>query len=237
MNSTTHDLTGAYLLGALEPGELEAFEAHLEACAQCRTEVSSLSAVIEELGTDAAQEAPSSLQAAVMSEIASTPQEQAPGAVVSDMAAARERRLGAGSGPARWLAVAAAAVGVIAISVTGLLNLGGETTPAEQVLAASDAHGVDLGLGDSEVVVSGEAGGYAVHGSAPALADGREYQLWFVAADGAVAPGPTFTPGNDGTFEHGELRDLDGVIAFAVTVEPVGGSAEPTSEPIAIAEL
>ncbi|GAA4024484.1 anti-sigma U factor RsuA [Arthrobacter methylotrophus] len=43
MNETErHQLLGAYLLGGLEPSEARAFEAHLEACTDCRGELAEL---------------------------------------------------------------------------------------------------------------------------------------------------------------------------------------------------
>ena len=47
MNATPHDdqLIGAYVIGALDPGERAAVEAHLAACAPCRAELVELSEV------------------------------------------------------------------------------------------------------------------------------------------------------------------------------------------------
>ena len=60
--------------------------------------------------------------------------------------------------------------------------------------------------------------------------EGRAYQLWFIK-DGAPVPSVTFRPGTDG---HVRLEQIavprDGTVsAAAVTVEPEGGSAQPTT--------
>ena len=45
MNTEPHHLLGAYLLGGLDAGDLQAFEAHLQECGQCRSELSVLEKV------------------------------------------------------------------------------------------------------------------------------------------------------------------------------------------------
>jgi anti-sigma-K factor RskA len=51
MSAVEHDHAqlGAYVLGALEPGEAERFEAHLATCGDCAHEVAELSALRDEL--------------------------------------------------------------------------------------------------------------------------------------------------------------------------------------------
>ena len=55
-----------------------------------------------------------------------------------------------------------------------------------------------------------------------------------VNADGTIDPGPTFQAGD---FETAVIEDLSGVNAIAVSVEPAGGSEQPTTDPIATVEL
>jgi anti-sigma factor RsiW len=45
VNTESHHLLGAYLLGGLDAGDLQAFEAHLQECGQCRSELSVLEKV------------------------------------------------------------------------------------------------------------------------------------------------------------------------------------------------
>ncbi len=65
----------------------------------------------------------------------------------------------------------------------------------------------------------------------PALASDQDYQLWYINADGPLSAG-TFDSTGDGT----AWRVLDGTMhagdAVGVTVEPNGGSDQPTSDPI-----
>ena len=41
METSIHELTAGYALDALEPAEREAYEAHLDGCAQCQEELAS----------------------------------------------------------------------------------------------------------------------------------------------------------------------------------------------------
>jgi anti-sigma-K factor RskA len=60
---------------------------------------------------------------------------------------------------------------------------------------------------------------------------GKTYQLWFVRADGA-RPAGLFQPDANGQATQVLEGDLAGAEAMAFTVEPAGGSAQPTSKPL-----
>ena len=65
----------------------------------------------------------------------------------------------------------------------------------------------------------------------PALSSGKTYQLWYIGGDGAI-PAGTFEPTASAT----SWRVLDGAMSagdtVGVTVEPKGGSSQPTTDPI-----
>lgn len=135
------------------------------------------------------------------------------------------------------LATAAAAVAVAAVGIGFLVSNGSpdeNLAAVESVLDAPDARTIDLGVGDAQITVSAEAGGFAATGTAPDLATGEEYQLWMVNTDGTVAPGPTFDAGD---FQTAVIVDMSKVTGIAVSVEPTGGSEQPTTEPIALAQI
>lgn len=67
-----------------------------------------------------------------------------------------------------------------------------------------------------------------------ALPEGKVYELWFIGADGAV-PAGTFTP-TDGVkmvLLDGEMSAGD---AVGITIEPEGGSKQPTTDPIVVVQ-
>lgn len=68
--------------------------------------------------------------------------------------------------------------------------------------------------------------------------EGRAYQLWFIK-DGKPVPSVTFKPEPDG---HAKVEKIpvpsgEGVSAAAITVEPEGGSAQPTSPIVLVGAL
>jgi anti-sigma-K factor RskA len=62
--------------------------------------------------------------------------------------------------------------------------------------------------------------------------DGRTYQLWLIGADGSATSAGTFTPGSNGRAAVVLSGSLADTAAVGVTVEPDGGSTQPTSEPV-----
>jgi anti-sigma-K factor RskA len=68
------------------------------------------------------------------------------------------------------------------------------------------------------------------------LPEGKVYQLWLIPAKGDPMPAGTFWPDNGGSRMMMHTMETEGIDAkaFAVTVEPAGGSATPTM-PIVLA--
>ncbi|WP_163721886.1 anti-sigma factor [Mycolicibacterium psychrotolerans] len=143
----------------------------------------------------------------------------------------------------RWTTSMLAAAAVVAVGL-GTLGVGlalrpsASTSTADQVFAAPDVRTVSgeiPGGGTATVVFSRERdSGVLVMNNVPPPKPGTVYQMWLVAADGphsagtmdakAVAPSTTAV-----------LPDLGSSRSLAFTVEPPGGSTEPTSP--AFAEL
>ena len=144
--------------------------------------------------------------------------------------------------PAAIAASAAAAVLLIAGAIVGL-NWGGPAgwgaqREVQAIAAAPDAQTATVtaeGGGDITLVWSEQLGRSAVQAAGlPDVGDDRTYELWYIDADRAM-PAGTFDPARgeayvvlDGEFEPGLL--------VGVTVEPAGGSEEPTTVPIAAFE-
>ncbi|WP_159448513.1 anti-sigma factor [Demequina sp. NBRC 110052] len=74
MNEDVHSLLGPYAVGALDDAEREAFERHLDACADCREDVASFGEVTASLAEAEAVAPPVELRARVMDAAARTPQ-------------------------------------------------------------------------------------------------------------------------------------------------------------------
>lgn len=172
-----------------------------------------------------------------------------PGAAAPSSSASRER-LGSASARAsdRWfrrpgalIGVAAAAVVLVVGGVVVGTGFGGPDTSQapvasayEQVTTASDVV-IDkrdvVGGGTATVYFSAsEAKTAVVLNDASPLPEGHVLQMWYVGASGPVSAG--VMPAADGAGHavlQGNYTPGDTV---AITVEPEGGSEQPTTEPI-----
>jgi anti-sigma-K factor RskA len=207
----------AYVLGALEPAEVEAFRRHLAECAACQKEVAELEQITGALPESATQyQVPTDLRRRVMSEVRATPKAQA-----------SPRKT-----PARsWRPVLAwggafAAAAIVAVVLVVALSSGGSSTKT-----------IQASTGAAELRITGGRGDLIVH-HLPALPAGRIYEMW--VQRGSATPTPTgtlFAVTRSGSAAVGVPGSLDGISAVMVTQEPAGGTAAPTSAPVIVARL
>jgi hypothetical protein len=167
----------------------------------------------------------------------------APAAATTPVVGAAERKAAS-----RWrrsavgmVVGAAAAVGLIFGGV-GLANTFGggsltQTVALAEINAASDVQRAKVSMDDATatLVWSGELGKSAllVDGLGSLPSD-KVYELWYIGEGGPVSAG-TFSAANGTTW-----RVLDGAMSagdkVGVTVEPQGGSKQPTTDPIMVIE-
>jgi anti-sigma factor RsiW len=220
-----HTLVGPYVLDALPDDERALFEDHLARCPECRAEADELRAAAGHLGRAAAVVPPAALRDQVLAAVEVTRQ-QPPGAPPGT---ARRRT---------WPLVLATAATIAVVVALGALLLQADhrADRAEQVaavVAAPDARTVPIaGEGGSMRLVVSSA-----HDSAVLLAEGmaapppgKTYALWYQQG-GRMVPAGLFEPGADGAVR----QRVEGVPpdVVGVTVEPDGGSDEPTLPVIA----
>lgn len=170
------------------------------------------------------------------------------GAPVS-LDAARERK--ARRNPV-WGLLAAAAV--LAIVVLGGWNvlLQQQQSSSDQRLAVITAAvaaagrpgadvapltGTDTAAGASGYAVFPPDGtGYIVLTGLPAAASGQAWQAWTIA-DGTAASAGLMDVGTDGVAVLAGVAAAPGTTVVALTVEPAGGSEQPTTTPVVVGEL
>lgn len=232
--SDLHHLAAAYSLDALDGDERRAFEAHYPSCEICSREVIEFRETAAVLANETALPPPVALKSAIMAEVAAT--RQLPPVVadqVTTITGRRDRRREWGrTVVATAAAVVLAVVGTVA--VIGLTaGLGGSgTDEVGDLLAAPDAAVASLeGEGGVlRVVWSPSRDQVAVVGDGVAGAGpGRTYALWFLGPDGA-APAGLFRPDSGGIVRTVlTVADAD-PDAWGVTIEPDGGSPQPTTE-------
>jgi hypothetical protein len=204
------DDVGAYLLGALNDLERQAFERHLRGCDECQEELERLRPAAEALPGSVVQlDPPPGLKKRLMAEV----ERDAPPA------------------PARRpflrvprLAFAAAAL-VLGLAIGfGVAQLGGDDT---RTVTATVAKAMPKAGGTLEI--EGDSATLQLH-NMPELGRARVYQVWLQHGDRLV-PAQTFEVGSSGRgdVELADLKNADGVY---VTREARGGAQVPSEDPI-----
>lgn len=239
-----HTLTGAYALDALDEFERRQFEAHLAECPECEREVAELRATAARLGTAVAEPPPERLRRQVLNQIATTRQE--PPVTDRPQAERPARRWGVRlTAAAAGLAIlAAAALGVVVIRTQNKLDAAQSELsqaherygPIADVLSAQDAR-VDAhtvpGVGSAMVMSSHSLDRAVLMVSGmPAPPAKHTYQAWLVGSSGAPRPAGLLDVTGPGPAAPLPLDGLGGATEIKLTVEPAGGSAQPTTTPV-----
>ena len=71
----------------------------------------------------------------------------------------------------------------------------------------------------------------------PRLAAGRTFEHWLIPSSGNPIPAGTFLPGEDASAVYVHPSNTATAAAVAVTVEPDGGSPQPTTTPFIVVKL
>jgi anti-sigma-K factor RskA len=137
------------------------------------------------------------------------------------VAVARRPRPG---GPVRPLAPAAWLALGVAVAV-------GAAIAVQLIPAGPDARTFRASVGRAHLRVADRHGDLVVDHLAP-VPPNRTYQLWLQTRSGRLVPSTLFGVTSRGTADLGVPGDLRNVTALLVTVEPQGGSVQPTTRPV-----
>ncbi|UPZ26894.1 anti-sigma factor [Streptomyces sp. LRE541] len=252
-----HTLTGAYALHALSDEEREAFERHLAECEPCAQETAELSATAARLGLAVSVPPRPAMREDVLRQIATVRQEgptvrQEGPAGPALPRRARTRSRGSRTRPVPRWALAACLAAAAALGGTAVWQHERAEDALEQarradrgaddiaaVLTAPDARSrtAKLAGGATGTVVVSDSRDRAVF-MASGMAEpprGKVYQLWF-DDDGTMRSAGLMDPAR--TSQAVLMRGaVGGASGMGVTVEPKGGSEEPTSTPLALLNL
>jgi anti-sigma-K factor RskA len=239
-----HGLSGVYALDALTGLELDQFEHHLDRCPPCENEVRGFRETATRLAQAVAASPPLALRERVLA-AASVTRQLPP--EVRETLPARTRPAGRPWLPRVAVAVAAAAVaaavalGVVQSSTQQQLSQAqAENRSVAAVLAAPDARLAvrRTSAGGLATVVASQSRHALIISTAglPALSGGKVYELWFLAGQTARRAGllPPATAGRTPPLLASGLKPGD---AVALTVEPAGGTSQPTTTPIVAVPL
>ena len=255
------DDVAVYAVGALAPEDARRVRAHLQTCAQCREEYEQLRPAVDAVAKSAescpdlergAVVASPLLKTRIMQQIRSQASTPAPRASVAEMRAVR---------PIVWPAYAVAAACLVIALITGIVNisLNDQIRQKNADLALIEAHNrlvtrdlaaqrtalADLVSPDSQrfdvthgqVVRRGKRL-YLAMDELPPPPKGKVYQAWTQRAGATnMSPSVTFVPDASGVAVVHVPVDASTVAAVAVSVEPDGGSKQPTSTPTFVLKL
>ncbi|MFY1676963.1 anti-sigma factor [Streptomyces sp. WMMC905] len=232
-----HIGTGAYALHALPEDERAEMERHLAACATCDRETRELQATAARLALATTTRPAPEVKERTMERVRHVRQDPP--------RATRHK----GPHPLRRLAPLGLAAAVVLGTVSGAAlwqhrQWRGDALRVEraearaadlaEVLTAPDAaigtRRTDDGVAGSVVVSRERDRAVFVSATLPPLGEGEVYQLWFADPDAMRPAGIMTDDERDGAvLLRGPIRAAAGV---GLTVEPAGGSAAPTTEPI-----
>jgi Anti-sigma-K factor rskA/Putative zinc-finger len=216
---------GAYVLDALDAGELERFRRHLAGCAVCRDELVALRSVVDLLPMAAPQlAAPRALRRRVLASVRAAPR-AGPSAGAMRLPWRLRRPLARPLIAAMALAAAAAIAVGVAVGTSGS---GHARLVTAQVSYASASATVRLQAGHAELLMR----------RMPAAPPGKIYEVWLKrGARPPTATSALFAVTSAGAAAVDVPGNLVGVSEVLVTPERLGGSARPTHAPVIVARI
>ncbi len=244
------ELLGPFALDALDPFEAAAVRAHLVDCPRCRDEVTrhqQAAAMLANTGGDAPAEMWKAIETRIQQpapEGPAFPQLERSAWVGRSIGPSRRHRLGLRAGA--LMAAAALAFSVLGAAL-GRLDRGPNqpagaagsqslSAAARDALLDPSSNRVVLESTDAdprpaaEVVSLRSGAAYLFDDGLPPLPSEKTYQLWAMIDGQSISVGLLGTHPTTSSFT---LDPTDLTDAFAVTIEPAGGSIAPTSRPVA----
>ncbi len=245
MTADLHTLTGAYALHALSPDEEREFTRHLTECEACSHEVAELRETASRLALAVAEVPPAAMRERVMAAIPQVRQLPPPGgAVVVPLRRRAWRRRLPHLVAAACLAGAIAAGG-IAVNAEHRAD---DTRAAAQRQAAGLAHlmaapdatyraAAVRGGGDATIVSSAAQDRAAfVYRDLPELPGSHVYELWY-RREGGMVPAGLIDPAHSSGTALLTAAGAAGADGVGLTVEPHGGSRQPTTSPLLLVTI
>lgn len=235
-------MVGGYATDALSETETAQFERHLAECDSCQRDLPTLRDTLGAMNASAATSPPEHLRHDVLAAIRTVRVE--PPLVVANRPATEVRRGRPDlSRTARIVLVAAAALVVALAAVAGIAvqraqvaeraaaSSSSEQRNRNEILSAPDVRAVAFQLpngGHGVYYLSATMNrGLLIATGLPDPGTERDLQLW-TFRDGKPVPNAVLPRGT--TIQQVILGDIRGAEGAAITIEPRGGSQEPTTE-------
>lgn len=142
-----------------------------------------------------------------------------------------------------WALAGAMAVTLLSIAIPAKRQAG-ETAKLEEALSIlHDPTTRDVTFGTSQkpsrgrVFVSPSKGVVFIAADLPRLDEGKTFELWTIPKVGKPVPQGTFKSQSDNTVVYVRQGPVEEPAAVAVTVEPEGGSDQPTTTPFIVSKF
>ncbi len=228
-------LVAPYAVGAVPPDEMDVTRAHIMSCEECTAELESIQSAVDDLAFAVEPvPLPPGLAERVMAQVAA----ERPAEVVGIRS---QRRFSFSLGSAL---AAAALLLATAVMAAGFVDARSDLASSKRISSALWQAKADFTLeGDgrvySKVLAASDGGAIFVSRGLDAVDEDRDYQLWLMRGTCADVAAPACRKISAGTFEVRDgvaivrsEKSLEGVKRVAVTVEPEGGSPQPTTNPV-----
>ena len=236
-----HALSGSYAVNALDDIERAQFERHLSECEECQAEVNEFRETVALLSIETTSAPPAGLRERLLAATANV--RPLPPQVERKQASPTLNGRGGHRAEARsrWTVLVAAAAAVVTLGAGGTVfwnEFTAEDTlvlsAADQVLQAADRQQAKVTLPDGAEVtlVRSERLKKAVlvTKDMPSAPAGKTYQMWLRTGQDSFQKAGLMKPDASQTILL--EGDAANATAAAVSVEPAGGSEQPTSAPV-----
>lgn len=239
MNADVHTLTGAYVLDAVTDEERADFERHLGECETCAQEVIELRETATRLALAASADPPPRMREVVFAsirEVRQDPPHEPPLAEVTRLTPRRWPLRLAATAAAVFLAVAASLGVLLAREQDALEVARAQSQAVTETLRADDATVTtveDSGARMTMVASKSEDRLYLLTEGLAAPPDGRTYQAWVMGDENHSAGLLTPDDGRASLDVHG----INAGQELGITIEPAGGSDQPTTLPLMTFDL
>ncbi|HEX4133426.1 MAG TPA: anti-sigma factor [Bryobacteraceae bacterium] len=146
-----------------------------------------------------------------------------------------------------WAITAAMSIALVAIGVSGRRQIGDTARLQRALSILNDPATRDVSFGETEKPSKGRVfvspkGVVLIAAGLPRIDTNRTFELWLIPAKGNPVPSGLFQSLPDATAVFVRLGPIDPGLtgkgaAVAVTVEPEGGSKQPTTTPFIVTKL
>ena len=231
VSDQTHvlDLLPAYAIGSLDAEELRSVEEHLRHCLLCREESSAFESVAEHLSFAAPVEVPSAdLKNRLMGRVQSARPREERSSPAAPARSFWERLLPVWSVASLLLIVALTGFSLLLWQRVNQIEF--STSAGMRAVPLSPADAASTATGFVLISADGDDGALVVDGLPP-LGEEQQYQLWLIK-DGQRTSGAVFST-DENSYGGTRIRAPLSLLEYSevgITIEPFGGSLQPTGE-------